>query len=353
MMKLLLTFTLILSLLTAGSFAFAQGGSEADANNGITAGGITADRFADIAKHWAKDSINRVADREQFAADKGKFLPDKAITRSEFALMLHKALGIEIMYVKAPDIGEFFSDVSNDAVFAAALYDLASVGIIDWKDTFKPESALTRQEMVHILMNAYRYKMGDSFAQIKLSVIAFADQSSIDPAFSGDIARAEHDGLIKRPANQRFYPVDLATRAQAATVTDRLLRLLEKEDSKVLVTPAAILKNGVLKMSLTVTNLTDSRVVIKHSSGQKFDFELLDSGRESLYRWSADKLFIMALTETVIEPGKSVEFTSDAEKALLDSFKGKPMFLKAFITGSSDSFKVNEGGYETTVVEIK
>lgn len=332
MRKLLLILTLILSIVSASTFAFAQ-----------------VLNFSDISKHWAKESIGRIADIKLFAGSDGKFHPDKAITRSEFAMMLHKALGIQIMYFKATDIGEFFDDVKNEDMYASALYDLVVANIIDYKGQFKPTSTLTREEMVHFLMNAYKYKMGESYKQIKLPFKPFADDSKINPAYSGDVGRAEYDGLLKRPANNKFYPKDLATRAQAATVIDRLLRLLEKENSQVLVTPAAELKEGVLNMKLTIANQSESQIVINHNSGQKFDFALLDSDRNVLYRWSEEKLFTMALTETVIEPGKSVEFNADIEKALFDSFKGNAVYIKAYIIGTSEDFKVNSDGYEAVI----
>jgi hypothetical protein len=314
-----------------------------------TSAGTKAPGFTDISGHWAEDSINRIVDQTMLGINDGKFQPNKPITRSEFVLLLHKSLGIQIQYFKATDIGEFYSDVKNEEPYASALYDLVIANIIDYKGTFRPNDTLTREEMVHFLMNAYKYKMGDKFKQIKLSTIPFADQDKINPVYSGEIARAEHDGLIKRPANAKFYPADLATRAQAVTVTDRLLRLMDQELSPVQVTPSAEMKDGVIHMKLTITNNSASKVVINHSSGQKFDFELLDAGRNSLYRWSADKSFIAALTQTVIEPGKSLEFSDDVNLEQYSGVKVKAAYLKAYIIGTSENLNINTDGYETII----
>jgi hypothetical protein len=57
-------------------------------------------------------------------------------------------------------------------------------------------------------------------------------------------------------------------------------------------------------------------------------------------------LFIMALTETAIEPGKLVELSGDVEKALLDDFSEKAVYMKAYITGESNDFTLDPDGYE-------
>jgi hypothetical protein len=316
---------------------------------GVTTTAIQSQKFNDISGHWAENSINRIVDQTMFSISDGKFLPEMPITRSEFVLLLHKALGIQIAYFKATDIGEFYSDVKNEDVYASALYDLVTANIIDYKGKFRPGETMTREEMVHFLMNAYKYKMGDKFKQMKLSTIPFEDQDKINPVYSGEIARAEHDGLIKRPASMKFHPGDLATRAQAVTVTDRLIRLVDQELSQIQVTPSAELKDGVIHMKLTITNNSALKVVINHSSGQKFDFALLDTGRNSLYRWSADKSFMAALTETVIEPGKSIEFSDDASMEQYGGVKAKAAYMTAYITGASESFNIYSDGYETSI----
>jgi hypothetical protein len=340
MKKNLLAWMLIAAIVFTNSLVYADGST---AN---LAGDV---KFTDISKHWAEESINRIVDKDDFAGKDGKFLPNQAITRSEFVLMLHKALEIKIAYFKATDINEFFEDVKNEDIYASALYDLVITNIIDYKGQFRPNSTMTRDEMVHYIMNAYKHKMGENYKMIKLDYKPFADDQEINPSYSGDVARAEYMGLLKRPFNNKFYPKNLSTRAQAATVIDRLLNQLIKENLQIVVTPAAELTDDLLKMKLTITNLSKEQIVINHSSGQRFDFSLLDSERNILYTWSADKLFIMALTETVIESGESIEFVEEMNKEALDNMTAKPAYLKAYIVGKSSGFIVNPDGYEIKI----
>ncbi|HEX9060420.1 MAG TPA: S-layer homology domain-containing protein [Clostridia bacterium] len=310
----------------------------------------SGDKFTDISKHWACASINKVADKDIFADKDGKFLPDNAISRSEFAVMLHKALGINIAYFKAIDIGEFFDDVKNEDKYASNLYDLAAANIIDDKEHYRPGGMLPREEMVHYIMNAYRYKLGDNYRMIKIVPNPFADENDINPSYSGQIERAENMGLVVKPANNLFHPKEYTTRAQAAAVIERLVNRLEKEmKEKVQVLSEAEAYDGTFKMKLSITNNTLKPVTINHNSGQKFDFALLSADKSVLYTWSANKRFIMELTETVIEPGKSIEFTVNVEKGEFDSIMGKAACMKAYIMGTSNEFKINEDGYEAGI----
>jgi hypothetical protein len=337
MKKILLTFVLISSIILTNTQLFAE----------ETIGSKDVEmKFTDISNHWAAEAINAVVDKAAFAGKDDEFFPNKAIIRSEFVLMLHKALRLNIAYFKAPDIAEYFDDVKNEDLYASALYDLVTANIIDVKGHFNPNGTLPREEMVHYIMNAYRYKMSDNYRMIKLVVKPFADDKEISTCYSGVIARAENMGIIKRPVNNLFYPKHDSTRAQAATVIDRLLKQLEKENLQVKVTPSVELKDDLLKMKLTITNNLSNQIVINHSSGQKADFKLLDADKNILYTWSADKSFIMALTETVIEPGQSVELSGDVEKALLDDFNEKAVYMKAYITGESNVFTIDPDGYE-------
>lgn len=306
-------------------------------------------KFTDLSGHWAEAAVQKLAEKSAIPFDGDKFIPGKAITRSEFAVMLHKALNISIEYFKAPDIKDYFTDVKQDAPYASALIDLVTASIIEGKGSFKPDASFTREEMVHYIMNAYKYKMGDKYKMIKIKPSSFKDNDKINPSYSGDVARAADLKLIQGIGNNIFSPAGKATRAQAAVVIARLLDLLDKENPQVVVQPSAMLKGGSLEMKLTIINNSNMPVTIEHTSGQKYDFILLDSDKNILYTWSADKSFIMELTRTVIEAGKSIEFVEVLNKETYSSIKDKAMYLKAYMVCSLDSFNINPEGYEIKI----
>jgi len=113
--------------------------------------------FSDISGHWAKDTIERMANLGIVkGVGNGMFLPDREIKRSEFIVALHKAAEIKINYFKVPDINEFFDDVKNEDWYASTLYDLASLNIVDDREKFRPNDLITREEMVHYLVKRRR-----------------------------------------------------------------------------------------------------------------------------------------------------------------------------------------------------
>jgi hypothetical protein len=60
-------------------------------------------------------------------------------------------------------------------------------------------------------------------------------------------------------------------------------------------------------------------------------------------------MFTMALTQTAVEPGKSVEFTAEAGKDIYDAIQGKTVYLRGYITGTSEDFAINPDGYEARI----
>ncbi|MEX2459768.1 MAG: S8 family serine peptidase [Paenibacillaceae bacterium] len=123
--------------------------------------------FADIYKHWAKDSIVKLADLK-FINGYGnyKFLPDRTITRAEAVAIINQAFGWTGQEM-AP-----FNDVFNKDWFAAAVANGSKVKVVTGfpDGSFKPNQPLTRMEMVALLAKAKGSKPAslskDSFSDI-------------------------------------------------------------------------------------------------------------------------------------------------------------------------------------------
>ncbi len=313
--------------------------------------------FEDISNHWAKDVIIKMSNKALIkGVGNGKFLPNEKMKRSEFAAALYKTLGIEINYIKAPDINEFFDDVKNDDWFASQLYDLAVLNIIDDRGKFRPEAQITREEMVNYIINGYNYKLNTVIDELE-DYTDFSDDKNIDKKYRKAVKKATKLGFIRGKGKNLFDPKGITTRAEALVVLEKLLvnleaikdEVKENKEMKVVVEPGYEMSDKAFKMKLKVTNNTDKNITINHTSGQKFDFKLLDENKEILYTWSMDKMFIMMLTNTVIEAGKSIEFS---DELVMESFKdviSKAKYLQGFIAGSSSDFKINNEGYEIKI----
>jgi hypothetical protein len=303
----------------------------------------------EIKGHWAESAFNKLIKHAGFKDKLSNIKPNKVISRKDFILLLHKSLDIQLRYFKAPDIKEYFKDVKNEAAYSSELYDLTLLGIVDFKKNFKPNMAITREEMIHLIMNAYKYKMGDNYKEIKMLFKEFADGKRINPIYQGDIGRANYLGFILRPNNNMFYPKHKATWGQGITVIEKLITRLEKENSTLMITTDFEKTSDGAKMRITVQNDGKAPVILSHSSSQKFDFKLLDGNKNNIYTWSADKLFLMALTETFIEAGKSAVFEEELPKDIYDSIKDRAEYMKAYVLAKTSSYKFNENGYEIMI----
>ena len=282
----------------------------------------------------------------------GKFSPEKCVTRSEFVVILHKALGIKIMYFAAPDITKIFSDVKNTDAYADYLYDLVTTNIIDFRGQFKPKSIITREEMIHYLMNAYHYKMKGDENQKAPDVNnfnKFRDKNKISEKFINDVKEAASLGIAKAKNKNMFLPKAKATRADVAESLHGLLSAIPVKPSDIIVTPTYVKNASTFKMGLTINNKSLSNITINHTSGKKYDFVLLDSDKNEIYRWSKGMFFTLSLTKTTIEAGKSVTFEVSLDMAGNADLVAKAKYMRAYIAGQSSEFKVNADGY---VVDI-
>ena len=259
--------------------------------------------------------------------------------------MLHSALNIAINYFRAPDIQENFSDITNEETGASELIDLVATGIVDDKGVFRPNDPLRRDEMIHYVINALKYKTNGNYALIKMMPAPFDDEDLLIADYKNDVVEAVLLGIIKGRGDNMLYPAAAATRAEAVVSVSRLLAVV-KSLADVDVAVVAVFEDNSVEMKLTIKNNTDKAVTINHTSGQHFDFQLLDEDLNSLYTWSADKMFIMALTETVIELGDSVEYSAILDGDFYSSIKDQIYILRGYIVGTSESFEINESGYD-------
>ncbi|MFB9330746.1 S-layer homology domain-containing protein [Paenibacillus aurantiacus] len=85
----------------------------------------------------------------------GTFKPENNVTRSEFATMLVKALGIQ---TDADNPGKF-KDVAANGWYTPYVLAASAAGIIDgdMEGKFRPNQTITHQEMVAMLVKAMRY----------------------------------------------------------------------------------------------------------------------------------------------------------------------------------------------------
>lgn len=197
-------------------------GNIGNTGNSGNGGSANLPKLTDVDKHWAKESINTAIELNLVKGyEDGTFRPDGAVTRSEFAVILGRALQVGL-----DSSGLSFKDQGSIPAWAKP-YIAAAVNsgwITGYADqTFRPDGSITRLEMIAMMIRALDMKTDAK------GKAPFTDAADI-PAWGQPYAAAAAEaGLIEGKDNNRLAPKDQATRAEAVTM---VLRLLEQAEQK-------------------------------------------------------------------------------------------------------------------------
>ena len=146
-----------------------------------------------------------------------EFAPNQTTTRGMIVSMLARLEGV----TSAESAG--FTDVADNDWYATAVNWAASEGIVNGfeDDTFRPNDAITREQMAAILYNYADYKGYDVSARADLS--DYADAASISSWAEDVLAWANAEGLINGMTATTIDPQGATTRAQTAAMFERFL----------------------------------------------------------------------------------------------------------------------------------
>ena len=114
-----------------------------------------------------------------------------------------------------------FSDVDKNAWYYSAIAAASTNGLVFGNDGyFRPNDEITREELCVIIARALK---GDdeSFEQI-----TFADEEEISAWAVDGVKLLYSKGLVTGMENNLFKPKAKTTRAQAAVIINRLLKIM-------------------------------------------------------------------------------------------------------------------------------
>jgi hypothetical protein len=172
--------------------------------------------FPDIEFHWARASIEHLAKlRLVNGYPDGFYRPDNPVTRMEFTKILVLALGLD---QEIPSQVRF-ADVGTNHWGFIYVEAAAYAGIVNGvgEGQFAPERNITRAEIATMISRALK---------LKPQTPSFTDAASIPPYAVGMVGAASIKGIVKGYPDGTFRPANLATRAEAAAMIDRMLALL-------------------------------------------------------------------------------------------------------------------------------
>lgn len=176
--------------------------------------------FSDIpSDHWAYSLIKQAADAGIITGiGEGQFGVGQTVKRSEFAAMLCRLMQWETVTVADSS----FLDTAPESWYFETVETALANGAISVEDGyFRPEDAITREEMAVMLVRA----LGCDSLASSAGASPFSDVS----ANSGYIAIAYEFGIINGKSAETFDPNGYALREEAAAM---MMRLYEKYTHK-------------------------------------------------------------------------------------------------------------------------
>ena len=187
--------------------------------------------FADAAPTaWYHDGVHYCVEKglmHGISAD--KFLPDGSVTRAQLAAILWRLVGNP-----APVSTADFSDVADGAWYAVAVRWAADSGVVrGYADgRFRPNDAVTREQMATLLYRFAEYKGYDVSIGGDTDILRFTDGAAVGGYAVPAMRWACGSGLMtgaQRDGGMALAPRDTTTRAQTATLLTRFQSTFAKE----------------------------------------------------------------------------------------------------------------------------
>lgn len=179
---------------------------------------FAAGQANDINGHWAKKEINNLLAKGIMSTyGNGTFKPNQPITRAEFATSLAKTLNLTPISVT--NLKDIQTHPAKGYVAALVRKEIIT-GYPD--NTFRPEKAISRSELVTMLVRALELNKMET--KIELDKSIYRDVSTKHWA-NNSINLTTKLGIITGYPNNTFRPDNLVTRAETAKMLSRFLKL--------------------------------------------------------------------------------------------------------------------------------
>nr|AYQ75732.1 hypothetical protein EAV92_19000 [Cohnella candidum] len=181
--------------------------------------------FSDVANHWAKGAVNDMGSRMVIeGTGGGQFSPDRDITRAEFAAIIVRGLGLKLDNGAPPFSDVKATDWYSGAVNTAYAYKL----IAGFEDgTFRPNDNITREQAMVVLSKAMKVTGLKDKLSVPSAVAVlrpFGDAAEVSPWAQSSVADSVQAGIVSGRSDAKLVPTDFMTRAEVATMIQKLLQ---------------------------------------------------------------------------------------------------------------------------------
>lgn len=185
--------------------------------------------YPDTKDNWARDAIQAMTQAGYLSgyAD-NTFKPSAQITREQAAAIYGKVLQHnlneqELAEIATKESSTSYSDVEADRWSSSAIKLVSAAGVMEGtsKTAFTPSKTMDREQFV--ASAASLAKKLNLSTPVKAEKVIFKDEASISSAYLADIQYMAQRGIVASGATENFNPKQPVTRAQAATILNRML----------------------------------------------------------------------------------------------------------------------------------
>ena len=190
---------------------------------------LPAGVYTDTKDNWARDAIQAMSQAGYLSGySDNTFKPSAQITREQAAAIYGKVLQHNLNEQELADIvtkesATSYSDVEADRWSNSAIKLVSAAGVMQGtsKTAFTPSKTMNREEFV--VSAASLAKKLNITTPVKTEKIRFKDEDSISLDYVADINYMAERGIVASGATENFNPKQPVTRAQAATILNRML----------------------------------------------------------------------------------------------------------------------------------
>ena len=190
---------------------------------------LPAGVYTDTKDNWARDAIQAMSQAGYLSGySDNTFKPSAQITREQAAAIYGKVLQHNLNEQELADIvtkesATSYSDVEADRWSNSAIKLVSAAGVMQGtsKTAFTPSKTMNREEFV--ASAASLAKKLNITTPLKTEKIRFKDEDSISLDYVADINYMAERGIVASGTTENFNPKQPVTRAQAATILNRML----------------------------------------------------------------------------------------------------------------------------------
>ncbi|AEF94409.1 S-layer domain-containing protein [Desulfotomaculum nigrificans CO-1-SRB] len=165
-----------------------------------------------------------------------KAVTNNYITRAELAIQLVDRLDLNLdgyRFLKAPQVTDFFSDVSVDDPCANAVMVLGYNGIVNTTEkSYRPKDKISREELAKIFANVLRHKAKDDIIKVQ-QIPEIKDLSAANNETANDIKLTVGLGIMTLRAGGNFQPKQGVTYDEFSNALSKLQQLIQVNNSDI------------------------------------------------------------------------------------------------------------------------